>query len=163
MDSAALQAEADLLASIQRLPLRHLEVELADPGETLWRQVHPNNVKLGVLNGEAFTEVDQAAFVGTPDAKYEVSTSMASAVSAQAAHEHYVLKNKSDGSYMVTLADVTASNSRAIDDSATYTNEGDVVGHAFIDFRGMPKKLQRRARSHLAHAATHYGRKFPIP
>lgn len=162
MDSVPSQEDLQLLAAIDRPGLGALEIEIADHEEALWRQVHPNNVKSGVLNNDAFAEiVDQAAFLGTSKAKYEVSTSMGSVVSAQEAHEHYIRSLASDGSYMVTVADVVASNSRAIDDSATYTAESDVVGHAIIDLRGMPKVLQRRARSHLAHVATNYGRQFP--
>lgn len=163
MDSVTSQAEIDLLAAIQRPSLRPLEIEIEDSAETLWRQVHPNNINSGVLNNAAFVEavVADTAFVGTKAAKYEVSTSMGSVVTAQDAHEHFILALVSAGSYMVTVADVISSNSRAIDDSATYILEGDVVGHAIIDLRGMPRILQRRARSHLAHVATQHGRQFP--
>ena len=163
MDSSTLDAqEAALIAEIKRPALRPLEVDITVASERLWRQVHPNNVKSNIVNSEAFLEVDAAAFVGTPEARYEVSTSMASVVSAQEAHEHFIQTLESAGSYMVTVADVVAAHSRAIDDSATYTSEGDVVGHAIIDLRGMPRTLQRRARSHLAHVATQHGSQFPI-
>lgn len=161
MDSAAAVSN-DLLAAIDPPSLRPLEQLLTDHSETLWRQVHPNNVKGGILNNVAFEEVvSPEALVGTPAARYEVSTSMASVVSAEDAYTHFIKHHSSAGSYSVSVGDVESSLARAIDDSAKYTGEGDVVGHAYIDLRGLPRPLQRRARSILALAATRNGRMFP--
>lgn len=163
VDSAASAVSGDLLEEIKRPEFRSLEILLEDRNEILWRQVHPNNVSEGVVNNVAFDEViSPEALVGTPKARYEVSASMASAVSAQDAYEHFTKNHLSAGSYAVSVGDVQTSLARAIDDSATYTAQGDVVGHAIIDLRGMPRVLQKRARSILALAATRNRRKFPL-
>lgn len=154
--------------AVEREDLREGEIEIDDRVAQLWRQVHPTHVfqqKLkDVVGPDAFQElVGSGAFSGTSSAKYEVSTSMASTVDAKEAYEHYTqsLGLKSAGTYTVTVGVVIDAEARVIDDSNLQTGENAVRGHAYIDLRGMPKTLQRRARSTMADYATKTGRVYP--
>lgn len=154
--------DIELISEIVRTSLKTGERELTSNNETLWRQVHPNNLTQQVVSSDAFIEiVDPGAFVGTSSARYEVSTCMASTVSAEDAYIHYTKTHESEGSYAVTVEHVAIGFARVIDDRILQTGDDPVLGHAYIDLRGMPKKLQRRARSLLADAATKAGRVHP--
>lgn len=153
---------------ITREELRAGEVEILNLEEQLWRQVHPDNVtrqeSKDIVGSEAFLDVvGPGAFRGSPAAREEVSTSMASVVTAVEAYEHYtgVLALKSAGSYSVTVETVVSAYARVVDDSALQIGDISVKGHAFIDLRGMEKALQRRARSVMADHATKAGRVHP--
>lgn len=154
--------------AVEREELREGETEIEDRVAQLWRQVHPTHVsrhKLkDVVGPDAFQElVGPGAFSGTSAAKYEVSTSMASVVDAKEAYEHYTesLQLTSAGTYTVTVGVIADTEARVIDDSKLQTGENPVRGHAYIDLRGMPRTLQRRARSTMADYATKIGRVYP--
>lgn len=150
-----------LLNEIQREPLRGSEQFLVDPEKTLWRQVHPNHLDTDVVGPGAFETVSSQAFSGTPSARLEISTCMHPEVTAEAAFEHYVKTNASAGSFKVQVKNVHQAKAVAVDDSDMQVGEDPVLGHAFIDLRGMPKLLQRRARSLLADVATKNRRVYP--
>ncbi|POH58281.1 hypothetical protein [Arthrobacter glacialis] len=153
-----------LVNAISREDFRPGEVEIISPNEKLWRQVHENNLVMAVVSESAFLEVvDPAAFAGTPSARYEVSTCMESAVDAEQAHKHYTKTHSSAGTFEVSVEQVSNAFARAVDDSTLQTGSDPIVGHAYIDLRGMHKTLQRRARSELADAATKAKRIYPPP
>lgn len=154
--------EHKLIMSISREPLRGSEQRLIDENKILWRQVHPKDLDKDVVGPGAFATVSPGAFVGTSAARYEVSTSMHPEVTAEAAYVHYTKTNASAGSYKVQISHVHQAFAVAIDDSDMQTGDDPVVGHAYIDLRGMPRQLQRRARSVLANAATKNKRVFPL-
>lgn len=154
--------------AVERADLRDGETEIVDLEAQLWRQVHPTQVSRqeskDVVGPGAFQDiVGPGAFIGTPAARDEVSTSMASVVDAAEAYEHYTktLKLKSAGTYTVTVGVVVGAEARVVDDSRLQTGDNPVRGHAYIDLRGMPRVLQRRARSAMANYATKFGRVYP--
>lgn len=135
------------------LELRSCEVSLDDGSEALWRQVHPNFVSGELVSAEAF--------VGTKDARSEVSTVRSAARTAEQAFAHHTadLELSSAGSWAVTVDEVGAVSCQAIDDASC---EGvETPGHSYIDMRALPKADRRLARVVMAARATNRGRQFP--
>jgi hypothetical protein len=135
------------------LDLKSCEVALDDGPEWLWRQVHPNFVSGALVSAEAF--------VGTPDARSEVSTVRSSARTAEQAFVHHTneLGRPSAGSWAVSVDEVKATGSRAIDDARC---EGVTTpGHSYVDVRRLGKSDRKLARAMLAARATDRGRQFP--
>lgn len=121
--------------------------------ELQWRQVHPNFVDGDVVAREAF--------VGTPGATDEVSTTRASAVSGEEAYRYHSeqLGLGSAGSWGIAADEVQAEQCRVVDDSDC---QGvDTPGHSFIDMRSLTKSERRKARTKWASIATKRGRTYP--
>jgi hypothetical protein len=132
--------------------LKSCEVELHDGPERLWRQVHPNFVSGALVSAEAF--------VGTPNARSEVSTVRSSARTAEQAFVYHTtaLGLASAGSWAGSVGEVPAASCRAIDDAAC---EGvETPGHSYVDMRALGKPDRRLARAMLAARATDRGRQF---
>jgi hypothetical protein len=133
--------------------LKSCEVELHDGSERLWRQVHPHFVSADLVSSEAFA--------GTPNARSEVSTVRSSARTAEQAFVYHTtdLGLASAGSWAVSVDEVNATGSRAIDDAACDGVE--TPGHSYVDMRALGKSDRRLARAMLAARATDRGRQFP--
>jgi len=90
------------------IELKRCEVALDEGPEWLWRQVHPNFVSGDRVSAEAF--------VGTPEARSEVSTVRSSVRIAEQAFVYHTtaLGLASAGSWAVSVDEVKATGSRAI-------------------------------------------------
>ena len=122
-------------------------------GELQWRQVHPKFVDGDVIAREAF--------VGTPEATDEVSTTRASVVSGEEAYRHHSDHRglQTAGSWGIAVHEAQDAQCRVVDDSNC---EGvDTPGHSFLDMRDLSKSERRKARNEWAAIATARGRSFP--
>lgn len=137
------------------IELKRCEVALDEGPEWLWRQVHPNFVSGDLVSAEAF--------VGTPEARSEVSTVRSSVRTAEQAFVYHTtdLGLASAGSWAVSVDEVKATGSRAIDDAECDGVE--TPGHSYVDMRGLEKSDRRIARASLAKRATDRGRQFKRP
>ena len=118
------------------------ETEIADRGEMLRRQIHPNQVR-------GNREITTAVFWAGNDM---VSTYRESAVTAAEAHrihtQEFGLKTR--GSCVVSVGDVKDADLRAVDDSARPNVH---ASHAYIDMRGLEDKEKDKAQKKLKWAA----------
>lgn len=126
-------------------------VEAAD--ELQWRQVHPNWVDGDLVSSQAFK--------GTSRAPDEVSTARAAKVTAADAFHHYTteLHLASAGTWAVTIAEVTSTACRTIEDGEC--DDVPTPGHSYIDMRELSKQQRKAARTELARLATIRRRQHP--
>jgi hypothetical protein len=124
--------------------------QLTDQGELLLRQVHPRYV-----DGQEITE--QAFYPGSKS--LQCSCSRETLQSAEGAYDHHTgkLNLQSAGTCAVSVGEVEAAGSRAVDDSAIQTHVPPTPGHTYIDFDGLSKSERSFLRDDLADAATTRG------
>lgn len=129
--------------------LAECESKIDDVDELQWRQVHPRFV-----DGDV---VSQEAFVGTPGATDEVSSTRSSGVTAAQAYAHFVnvLELSSAGTWAVTVGEVEHGGARCVDDAGCEGQE--TPAHSYLDLRHLSKAQRKAVRAHLAAAATARG------
>jgi hypothetical protein len=129
------------------------EIELDQDDEFYWRQCHPAYLDGGVPSIQMFCE-------STGD-NGKISGARSLKASAQVAYEERTqLGGQTAGTWGVTVAEITAAGTRAVDDSAT----GDMLptGHTYVDYRHLDTKPSMRAvRSKLHQAAIARPRQWP--
>ena len=105
---------------------------LTDPGEVLFRQVHPSWVHDGVPTSQAFTP--------TPKDEGELSIARGSRTTAEAAYKHYttVQKFASAGTWAVTVSEANDAGLECFDD-----DQPDLLAHGIVDFRASAKRRPR--------------------
>lgn len=125
-------------------------VPLTNSDELLLRQVHPRYV-----DGNEITE--QAFYPGSQSR--HCSCSRETVQTGEGAYNHHTnaLNLKSAGTCAVSVREVEAAGSRAIDDSAIQTHLPPTPGHTYIDFDGLNKTERSFLRDDLADAATTRG------
>lgn len=131
-------------------PATH-RTRLTDPGEVLFRQVHPSWVHDGVPTSQAFTP--------TPKDEGELSIARGSRTTAEAAYKHYttVQKFASAGTWAVTVGEANDAELQSFDD-----DQPDLLAHGFVDFRGLGRKEAKRKGMLLAAHARTRGRLHPV-
>lgn len=124
--------------------------QLTNQDELLLRQVHPRYV-----DGQEITE--QAFHPGS--SSLQCSCSRESLQTPQGAYDHHTgkLNLQSAGTCAVSVSEVVAAGSRAVDDSAIQTYVPPTPGHTYIDFDGLTKSERSFLRDDLADAATTRG------
>lgn len=131
-------------------PLLHEERVLADDNLALYRQVSPSWVVDGKITSQAFKPM--------PKDNEMLSVRQSTVMSASDAyHSHTELGYESMGTYQVTVGDVETAGLRAVDDSRL---DSAVLGHAYIDFRGVASRSIERAAKELRTCAMRYGVQF---
>ncbi|MCT9627393.1 hypothetical protein HWD94_20065 [Pseudarthrobacter equi] len=124
--------------------------------EMLWRQVNPSYVdKQG--------KVTEQAFQPTSSDPRRLSCSRQKLQSEQGAFEHHtqVLNLKSAGTWAVSVAEVSAEQVHAVDDSAVQSQVPPTPGHTYIDYQGLNKTDRAYLRDALADAANGWGIQYP--
>ncbi|BDZ42452.1 hypothetical protein GCM10025865_17510 [Paraoerskovia sediminicola] len=137
----------------QFVPLEPHETELDQLDEFYWRQCHPNYLDGGVPSVQMFRE-------STGD-NGKLSGARSEKASAQLAYEERLARGgNTAGTWGVSLSEITAAGTRAVDDSV-----GDAAlptGHTYLDYRHLDDKPSARAvRSRLHEAATSRPREWP--
>jgi len=133
--------------------LRSCETRLEVSGELQWRQVHPNEVDDG--------QVTPAAFRGTSKDRDAISCCRSAKRTAAQAYDDYTGGGKlSQGTFAVTIAEVTAASCQMIDDADC--EDVTTVGHSVIRMHHFTTKDERReARVMLAAYANKRGVQHP--
>lgn len=130
------------------------EQEIEAPSlELLWRQVTPH-----IWNGEKGAPADHAFGPSTSD-EGKPSYSRETVVSAEEAFNwHNRNANTSSQSvWACSVDEVAATGLRAIDDNSIAPSRTRAPGHAYVDFRGLAKREERKKRVRLLLAAVERG------
>jgi hypothetical protein len=133
-------------------PQPETDVErLADPGELLFRQVHPTWVDDGVPTSQMFAP--------TPKDEGMLSIARGSLTTAEAAFKHYttVQKFASAGTWAITVGEADNAGLECFND-----DDPELLAHGFIDFRGLGRKEAKRRAMLLTARARARGRLFPL-
>jgi hypothetical protein len=127
-----------------------VEVPLEKRDEPLWRLVHPNYFKDGLIGSDAFN-----------DKTRQVSVVRSSVCSAEEAYEyhHRAPDRRCAGAWAVTTGEALDTGSGVIDDSALEAVT--TPGHSYIDMRHFERKERHVAKATLAAAANDRGRQHP--
>lgn len=138
------------------LPIVPGEIELDDPAEIYMRQCHPNFYIDGEPTSQMWREStgDNGKLSGARSAK----------TSAEEAYHHRteVVGRPSAGTFGVTVAEIGAAGTRAVDDSGA--DWGDFTcppGHTFLDLRHLSDGERRSLRRRLAVAVRKNRRLWP--
>jgi hypothetical protein len=125
-------------------------IQLTDPDEVLYRQVHPSWIEDGVPTSQAFRP--------TPKDKGELSIDRGSLTTAEAAYKHHttVQKLAAAGTWAVTVGEADAVGLGCFDD-----DQPGLLAHGFVDFRGLGRKEADRKGILLAARARARGRLYP--
>lgn len=130
-------------------PLREGEVSLTQMEELLWRNVHPDWVDDGVLSSQAFRP--------NSGDDGQMSVGRSSVVSASDHFSEYVaVPNKSGGIWALSVQEVDDQSLRVVDDSKADPPPL-LTGHAYVDFRDVGGKQEKKRGAKLRDRAAERG------
>jgi hypothetical protein len=148
------------------LPLVPGEVQITDTAELLWRQCAPGHFdrRTGKPTADIFRPTDED--------KGMMSVARKTKATAKGSYEHrtVTLGKRSEGTWAVSVGEVEAVGSRAVDDTANQPNPppAPAPGHSYIDVRHLEelhrdKTEKMRFRSTLLIHANKRNRQHPQP
>lgn len=137
--------------------LQQGEVELTDPDELYQRQCHPSFMKDGLPTSQLFNDFpkDKGKLSGTRDSVVHA---------AQSYMNHQAQGLPTEGTWAVSVAEVTDNGSRVVDDvQSADAPDPCPTGHAYLDYRLVHKPGKKRFRNALIIKARQRGRLYPQP